>query len=341
MALRQLINLREALFSRSGNQYLQQFRAQTKSFRNRSRQTETKQLLPFESHDSGNIDPSKVWKAFVFTGAFSVTTFATVSILQYERLRSRMESHILQTAPNFKWIKDKMSGKKEEVSELKREITALWNKLSSGEKVFVPLCALNVIVFGLWRVPRLQPFMLKYFTSNPAARAVCWPMLLSTFSHYSAFHIFANMYVLHSFSNGAVASLGAEQFLGVYLTGGVISSLASYMYKAAVMQPGLSLGASGAILTILAYICAKYPDTQLSIMFLPMFTFSAGSAIKVIMGLDLAGVILGWKFFDHAAHLGGAAFGLFWCYFGTQYVWPKGQLVVQQWHKLRGPVSKN
>lgn len=68
-------------------------------------------------------------------------------------------------------------------------------------------------------------------------------MVLSTFSHYSAFHLFANMYVLHSFSSGAVNSLGKEQFLGLYLTGGVFSSLTSYAYKAVVSQPGLSLGA--------------------------------------------------------------------------------------------------
>lgn len=44
-----------------------------------------------------------------------------------------------------------------------------WNKLSSGEKVFVPICALNLLAFGLWRVQRLQPFMLRYFCSNPVA----------------------------------------------------------------------------------------------------------------------------------------------------------------------------
>jgi hypothetical protein len=33
-------------------------------------------------------------------------------------------------------------------------------------------------------------------------------------------------------------------------------------------------------------------------------------AIKVIMGIDAAGVVMGWKLFDHAAHLGGALFGM-------------------------------
>lgn len=51
------------------------------------------------------------------------------------------------------------------------------------------------------------------------------------------------MYVLHSFANAAVLSLGMEQYLAVYLTAGVVSSLASYLYKASIGTAGLSLGA--------------------------------------------------------------------------------------------------
>lgn len=45
-------------------------------------------------------------------------------------------------------------------------------------------------------------------------------------------------------------------------------------------------------------------------MFLPMFNFSAENAIIAIMTVDVLGVVFGWKFFDHAAHLGGALFGV-------------------------------
>ena len=41
------------------------------------------------------------------------------------------------------------------------------------------------------------------------------------------------MYVLHSFISPAVKLLGSEQFLAVYLSAGVISSLASMVYKVA------------------------------------------------------------------------------------------------------------
>lgn len=151
---------------------------------------------------------------------------------------------VVQSTKNLKkWIKDKVQGTKEEANEVTRKVESLWNQLTPGEKIFAPILVANVAVFGLWRIPSLQPFMIKYFTSNPAARAICWPMILSTFSHYSAFHLFANMYVLHSFSHGAVNSLGREQFLGLYLTGGVLSTFASYLCKTLTRQGGLSLGA--------------------------------------------------------------------------------------------------
>lgn len=63
-------------------------------------------------------------------------------------------------------------------------------------------------------------------------------------------------------------------------------------------------------MAILGFICTQYPDAKLSIILLPMFTFSAGAAIKVVVGVDLLGCLLGWRFFDHAAHLGGALTGM-------------------------------
>ena len=42
---------------------------------------------------------------------------------------------------------------------------------------------------------------------------------------------------------GAVAAMGREQFLGFYLSAGVVASLTSYLIKTITKQPGLSLGA--------------------------------------------------------------------------------------------------
>lgn len=237
------------------------------------------------------------------------------------------------------WAKQQFNASKRQVVTWQDEVETWWNSMTMGEKMFIPICALNVLVFALWRVPRFQPAMIKYFCSNPAGQALCWPMFLSTFSHYSLFHICANMYVLHSFSNIAVMSLGREQFTFLYVMAGISASLLSYVYKVGVGQIGLSIGASGAIMGILAYVCSEFPDTKLSIILIPTLTFSAGMAIKCIMGLDLAGLIMGWKVFDHAAHLGGALLGMFWSYYGTQHVWPKREAILREYHKLRMSIN--
>ncbi|XP_051674843.1 presenilin-associated rhomboid-like protein, mitochondrial isoform X4 [Oryctolagus cuniculus] len=164
---------------------------------------------------------------------------------------------------------------------------------------------------------------------------LCSPMLLSTFSHFSLFHMAANMYVLWSFSSSIVNILGQEQFMAVYLSAGVISNFVSYVCKVATGRYGPSLGASGAIMTVLAAVCTKIPDGKLAIIFLPMFTFTAGNALKAIIAMDTAGMILGWKFFDHAAHLGGALFGIWYITYGHELIWKNREPLVKIWHEMR------
>lgn len=285
---------------------------------------------------SGDLNVGKLWKPLAFTVGFSGATFVGCAVWEYENMRAHAISMIKRP---IKFFKKQSEYGFDKSNSLIREVKKWWNSLTPGQKVFMPICALNVLVFIAWRIPRMHPFMLNYFASNPASPHQCLPMFLSTFSHYSGFHLLANMYVLHSFSTGAVHSLGKEQFLALYLGAGVISSFTSYMYKIIRKQPGLSLGASGSIMAILGYVCMQFPETQLGIILLPFFTFSAGTAIKFIVGLDTAGVLMGWKFFDHAAHLGGAATGICWALWGNQHIWPMREPILRYWHQLRGSVK--
>lgn len=286
-------------------------------------------------------------KSALFCIAFSSSCFVGASIMEYEKIRSQALSALKRSNP-IDWIRkhhnnviEKQKELNDEMSRLKGEMRNLWNQLSPGEKVWGPICFLNIAVFGLWRVPALRSFMLRYFASNPAGTQsnVYWSMFLSNFSHYSLFHLFANMYVLHSFSS-VVRSMGTEQFLAMYLSAGVISSFASYALKIGTSTPGFSLGASGAIMAVIAYVCTQFPNTQLSILFIPGWQFSADSAIKVVLCLDLAGIIFKWRLFDHAAHLGGAAFGIFWSYYGKDNIWPQREKVIGLWHQVRGKPSR-
>ncbi|XP_051522297.1 presenilins-associated rhomboid-like protein, mitochondrial [Myxocyprinus asiaticus] len=269
-------------------------------------------------------------KPFIFTIGFTGCSFGGAAIWQYESLKSRVQSYFDDVKAD--WL-EKIRPQKQ--GDLRKQVNQWWNSLSEGQKTVTGIIAANALVFCCWRIPPLQRSMLKYFTSNPSSKALCWPMLLSTFSHYSLFHLAANMYVLWSFSSSIVNMMGKEQFMALYLSAGVISTFISYVSKTATGRLGPSLGASGAIMTVLAAVCTKMPEAKLAIIFLPMYTFTAGNALKAIVALDTTGLILGWRFFDHAAHLGGALFGIWYILYGHELMWKNREPLVKLWHDFR------
>ncbi|XP_011312603.1 presenilins-associated rhomboid-like protein, mitochondrial [Fopius arisanus] len=268
----------------------------------------------------------QLWKPLGFTILFGGAVHIGATIWEYERVRS----HAIKVKNRFQQWRVNRTG-------WRGEMETWWRGLSESQRVFAPICFLNVVVFLGWRIPSLKNTMVRYFCSNPSSKAVCWPMLLSTFSHSSALHLGVNMYVLYSFGTMAIPTLGREQFVALYLTSGVVSNLASHLYKIALGRPGLSLGASGAIMGTVSYICMQYPDLKVAIVFLPMFGFTAGYALKGLLTMDTLGCVLGWRFFDHAAHLGGALWGIFWHTWGSTNLWQKRDPVLMFWHSFRDP----
>ncbi|XP_067145349.1 presenilin-associated rhomboid-like protein, mitochondrial [Centruroides vittatus] len=286
-------------------------------------------LMPEHSATEEKIPIQKLFKPFLFTICFTGSTFVCAAIWQYENMRKRAFSFIDRQT---EWWKNTPAYKK---GSFRKIINEWWNYQTDGQKMAWFIIAINTAILLIWQKPSLQPLMIKYFCSNPAAKSQCWPMILSTFSHYSWWHWAANMFVLYSFSSTAVSMFGKEQFLALYLSAGVVSSFTSYIYKVLTGRVGLSLGASGSLLAILAAVCTQYPETQLTIVFFPFFTFSAGIAIKAVIALDTAGVLLGWKLFDHAAHLGGSLFGIFYLLYGQEYLWNRREVLMKSWHQWR------
>lgn len=79
-------------------------------------------------------------------------------------------------------------------------------------------------------------------------------MLLSTFSHYSLFHLAANMYVLWSFSSSIINMMGKEQFVALYLSAGVLSVKNPTLYKFFCVIELLAPMSSGVISTFFSYV---------------------------------------------------------------------------------------
>ncbi|KAH9490283.1 hypothetical protein Btru_033963 [Bulinus truncatus] len=285
-----------------------------------------------ESHTPGNESPSLV-KHFLFTVGVCGCSFTGAMIWNYEKMR--------------KVFQDLQSGvKKESVFEKKHKkalgfrehANSLWTKLSGGQKMVIGIMAANVGVFLLWRITALQPMMIRYFTTSISHPLPS--MMLSSFSHVSFLHLFVNMYVLWSFASVSVNMFGFEQFAAFYLSAGTISSFASMACSKLLKRPYIvSVGASGAIMAMLGAVCSSYPNAQLGIAFISDIfphSFSADSGMKAIIAFDLLGLVLGWRFLDHAGHLGGIFFGILYAKYGNKLVWGNRETIMKWWHDLRG-----
>lgn len=115
---------------------------------------------------------------------------------------------------------------------------------------------------------------------------------------------------------------------------GMFGSLASIIWKLRLGSLHYSLGASAAILGLVASSCILQPDSRISIIFLPFFTFSAQQALLGILAVDVSGLILGWKTFDHAGHLGGTLFGIWYTKFGYEAINRYRKKVAIWYHKM-------
>ncbi|KAI7902755.1 uncharacterized protein BX663DRAFT_434974 [Cokeromyces recurvatus] len=150
--------------------------------------------------------------------------------------------------------------------------------LSEAEKTIAGLIAINTVVFGCWQIPRLIPFMSKWFLHLPGSRHNI-TLLTSCFSHQQFLHFALNMVGLWSFGRVVHDSFGREQFIAMYLGMGIGANIFSHCLSLVMRnsRPLLpSLGASGAIYGLVAATAVMHPNSSISLVFLPMIPIKLG-----------------------------------------------------------------
>ncbi|KAF1383892.1 hypothetical protein PFLUV_G00136550 [Perca fluviatilis] len=281
------------------------------SFRREAKRPDTKKgnvtqetkASPSEAGTPGPPPPPKVprptlLKPLMFTVGFTGCSFGAAAILQYETLKSRVT-----TAKAEEESEKLLQGSQDMVYW-----HDWWNKLSGFQRQLLLLVSM---VDDFWSSLTEGQKTVTGIIAVNAVVLCCWriPSMQRSMIKY--------------FTSNPASS--------------VISTMVSYMCKTATGRLHPSLGASGAVMAVLAAVCAKVPEAKLGIIFLPMITFTAGSALKVLVAIDTAGLILGWRLFDHAAHLGGALFGVWYVAYGHKLIWRKREPLVKLWHDMRSP----
>lgn len=168
-----------------------------------------------------------------------------------------------------------------------------------------------------------------------------YQIVTNMFAHGSVGHIAFNMFALYTFGTMLERVWGPKRFLIFYLVCGIGASIftqftipfsAEQFAKSseaaqfggysidlvnAYKEQYAALGASGAIMGVMAAFAWLFPNTELYVMFIPI-PVKAKYVIPVFVLIDLFGGIYKIKGdnIGHFAHLGGAIIGfllvLFW-----------------------------
>mmetsp|Transcript_47964 Transcript_47964/g.150468 ORF Transcript_47964/g.150468 Transcript_47964/m.150468 type:complete len:382 (+) Transcript_47964:4146-5291(+) len=214
---------------------------------------------------------------------------------------------------------------------------------TTAQAVCGSLLAANTVIFLCWTrslrgvsstLEHAYSWLNRYFL-HYAFSGRGFPLLGSTFSHITLPHFAFNMFALFSFGQPLVDVLGPENFLACYLSAGVLSSLGGMMIKLMTTCTTPSLGASGAVLFMASLTALLWPSAQFGIIFLPFISLPAQTMLLGIVALDISGLVLGWRMFDHGAHLAAVATGFLFVNGGAKWISEYQHYVVKVWRDMR------
>lgn len=169
------------------------------------------------------------------------------------------------------------------------------------------LITANVVVslVALYAIPQVfeKGMMMPY----RVMRENTWYELISSgFIHAGIGHLFLNMFVLFFFGMVLERSIGREHFIALYLSALVISSLPS-LFQHKDNPEFATVGASGAVESVLFGFILLFPLDPIYIMFIPFgipaIIFGALFLIYSVFASKREGRI------NHEAHIAGAIWG--------------------------------
>lgn len=138
-----------------------------------------------------------------------------------------------------------------------------------------------------------------------------YELITHMFAHAGWMHILFNMYALWLFGTMLERIWGAKKFLIFYLACGLGAAIAEIIF----VPTGAAIGASGAVMGLLAAFAYTYPNMEFYIIPFP-FAIKAKWIAVIYAGIDLFGGLSGGGGIAHFAHLGGLVTGfllmIFW-----------------------------
>ncbi|MFM7710629.1 MAG: rhomboid family intramembrane serine protease [Ferruginibacter sp.] len=217
--------------------------------------------------------------------------------------------------------------------------------------VVLNLIIINTLVFfaqAVFEGPTAPIDITDYFALHHYKSEQFKPHQLIThmFLHGGLFHLLFNMLALWMFGSMMERVWGPKRFIQFYFICGIVAGVAQMINYAVTYQDidamvlqtndwelyqealrrNATVGASGAIMGVLAAYAYTFPNTELFIMPIP-FPIKAKWAIMGIIALDVFGGVASTPNDNiaHFAHVGGALCGLL-----IVWIWNRNR--PQRWH---------
>lgn len=165
---------------------------------------------------------------------------------------------------------------------------------------------LNVIVYFVTiRSSESTAYMINYGASYaPAIRDGEWYRLLtSMFLHYDLEHLLNNMLLLLFIGDWVEDLVGKWKYIVLYLSGGLVGNVLSFLWDIKIGEYYYSVGASGAVYAIIGALLVLLLKNKGRMKDVTASRVGVVLLLTIHHGLQSAGI-------DNAAHIGGALGGM-------------------------------
>ncbi len=216
-----------------------------------------------------------------------------------------------------------------------RDSSSDWSRGFGANSALRWLIGVTIAVFIGQNIPSLAVTeSLELATDKVFPGGQVWRFLTYAFCHTTddPLHLVFNLLVLWWFGRTLEERLGTREFVAFYLTAALFAAVCYWGLQTVVLkQPSLMLGASGAVMAVMAVYAMWYPRQQVMLMMLfpieirwLIWAYVAFDTIPIWWALRGEGVDTGVA---HAAHLGGLLFGFLYQLF---------ELRLSNWLSWRG-----
>ena len=175
------------------------------------------------------------------------------------------------------------------------------------------LLIINIAVFIVGLIPALHLFFEQWLAIDTKLTATMlqpWRLITYQFLHADAWHIFMNMIGLYFIGPPLERFWRSRQFLLFYLGCGVVAGLTRILLTTTgLLGVGTLVGASGAVLGVIAACAVLFPRFNLVIFVFPVPIRLAAAGLLLVYLVNVF-TVSGGNAGGDAAHVGGMLAGL-------------------------------